>query len=115
MAQIETYQKELDSRFEPGNANGGILSGPDTGYRALLHGTEAVVPLPDGKNIPVELDTSKFDASMTALLDGIATPDPSASDRLAQLMEQSVELNGEILDTLKQGNKTSNRMVRVMS
>lgn len=32
---------------------GGIATGPDTGYSAVLHGTEAVVPLPDGKTIPV--------------------------------------------------------------
>jgi hypothetical protein len=108
-------QSKAQENKEPGNRTGGIVSGPDTGYRALLHGTEAVVPLPDGKNIPVTLDTSKFDASITALLDGIPKSDPSASDRLAQLMEQGIELNSEILDTLKQGNKTSNRMVRVMS
>ena len=26
-----------------------------SGYRPLLHGTEAVVPLPDGRSIPVEM------------------------------------------------------------
>ena len=36
-------------------AEGGIASGPRSGYHAILHGTEAVVPLPDGKNIPVAL------------------------------------------------------------
>ena len=36
-------------------ANGGILSGPKSGYNAMLHGTEAVVPLPDGKTIPVQM------------------------------------------------------------
>jgi len=34
-------------------ATGGILSGPTSGYTAMLHGNEAVVPLPDGKFIPV--------------------------------------------------------------
>jgi hypothetical protein len=34
-------------------ATGGILSGPTSGYTAMLHGNEAVVPLPDGKSIPV--------------------------------------------------------------
>jgi hypothetical protein len=34
-------------------ANGGILSGPKSGYTAMLHGNEAVVPLPDGRTIPV--------------------------------------------------------------
>ncbi len=34
-------------------ATGGIARGPRSGYPALLHGTEAVVPLPNGKDIPV--------------------------------------------------------------
>lgn len=41
--------------------DGGIATGPKSGYSAMLHGTEAVVPLPDGKTIPVvmpELTTS---------------------------------------------------------
>lgn len=36
-------------------ADGGIATGPKTGYAATLHGSEAVVPLPDGKTIPVEI------------------------------------------------------------
>jgi molecular chaperone GrpE (heat shock protein) len=35
---------------------GGIAEGPQSGYPALLHGPEAVVPLPDGRKIPVSLD-----------------------------------------------------------
>ena len=34
---------------------GGVFSGKDGGYPAVLHGTEAVVPLPNGNSIPVEL------------------------------------------------------------
>ena len=33
--------------------SGGISRGPESGYMATLHGTEAVVPLPDGSSIPV--------------------------------------------------------------
>jgi len=40
---------------EEGWRNGGISSGPNTGYMALMHGTEAHVPLPNGKSIPVEM------------------------------------------------------------
>ena len=36
-------------------ANGGISRGPNSGYAAVLHGSEAVVPLPDGNSIPVEI------------------------------------------------------------
>lgn len=39
----------------PTAALGGILGGPKNGYQAMLHGTEAVVPLPDGKTIPVQI------------------------------------------------------------
>ena len=33
--------------------DGGVFAGPKSGYAATLHGTEAVIPLPDGKTIPV--------------------------------------------------------------
>ena len=36
-------------------AGGGIARGRDAGYPAILHGTEAVVPLPNNKSIPVDL------------------------------------------------------------
>ena len=38
-----------------GYSQGGIASGSTSGYPAVLHGTEAVVPLPNGKSIPVEM------------------------------------------------------------
>jgi hypothetical protein len=38
-----------------GFSDGGIAKGPTSGYPVTLHGTEAVVPLPDGKTIPVAL------------------------------------------------------------
>ena len=38
-----------------GYSTGGVARGPDAGYPAILHGSEAVVPLPDGRNIPVDL------------------------------------------------------------
>tara|TARA_Y100000361_G_scaffold154332_1_gene179711 strand:- start:10594 stop:12213 length:1620 start_codon:yes stop_codon:yes gene_type:complete len=34
-------------------SSGGISRGPTSGYPVALHGTEAVVPLPDGRTIPV--------------------------------------------------------------
>ena len=39
----------------PGYAVGGVARGSDAGYPAILHGTEAVVPLPNGKSIPVDM------------------------------------------------------------
>lgn len=58
-------------------ANGGISSGPLGGYQAMLHGTEAVVPLPNGRSIPVEVqgasDQSSMMAQQIARLDEILT------------------------------------------
>ena len=39
-------------------AKGGVVSGPKSGYPAELHGTEAVVPLPDGRTIPVTIQSA---------------------------------------------------------
>ena len=39
----------------PGYSTGGVAKGSNDGHLAMLHGTEAVVPLPNGKSIPVEM------------------------------------------------------------
>jgi len=39
----------------PGYATGGVARGAQAGYPATLHGTEAIVPLPNGRSIPVEM------------------------------------------------------------
>jgi hypothetical protein len=38
-----------------GYSTGGIARGARSGYPAMLHGTEAIVPLPNGKSIPVHM------------------------------------------------------------
>jgi hypothetical protein len=69
-----------DTQSEAGNttnkkfAKGGIASGALSGYAATLHGTEAVVPLPDGNSIPVKLDSSSLNAALsehTSILNNI--------------------------------------------
>ena len=41
--------------IQTGYAGGGIARGPNSGYQATLHGTEAVVPLGNDRSIPVQL------------------------------------------------------------
>jgi hypothetical protein len=48
LVNVRTIEKQKFS-------SGGISSGPESGYDVELHGTEAVVPLPDGKSIPVQM------------------------------------------------------------
>jgi len=107
---VEGFQPNLQS-----NAKGGIAVGPISGYKALLHGIEAVVPLPDGKNIPVELMTDSFEEKLSAMISSLAKTDSSTDDRIPQLLSRMVALQEEMTNLQKSSNKTSNRMVRVMS
>jgi len=65
---IEPLIIRIDKLFPSptaGHARGGIASGPTSGYLDLLHGTEAIIPLPDGKNIPVQLSGVPAVADLT--------------------------------------------------
>jgi hypothetical protein len=75
-----------------GFSDGGVVSGPSSGYAVALHGTEAVVPLPDGKTIPVSLqgvgnmgggDTVSFNINVNG-----AKGDPK---EIAKLVGQEVQ------------------------
>ena len=66
---------------------GGISTGPNTGYQATLHGTEAVIPLPDGKTIPVTL--SGYNEMMTQQIGQL--------DELISIMRNQVDLSAKIL------------------
>jgi hypothetical protein len=67
---------------------GGILSGPKSGYQAMLHGTEAVVPLPNGRNIPVEV-RNQDSGMMSAQLDKL--------DELVRVMQNQLSISTKIL------------------
>lgn len=66
-------------------ADGGIASGPTSGYLAELHGTEAVVPLPNGNSIPVNLTTS----GMSRLLNSAIAIQETGADTAAQETTQN--------------------------
>ena len=46
-------------------AGGGIADGPNSGYTAMLHGREAVIPLPNGRSIPVDIGKGKMHTNNT--------------------------------------------------
>jgi hypothetical protein len=69
-------------------ANGGVLSGPTNGYRPNLtmHGTEAVVPLPDGRSIPVSSGDS-----------GIMSQQLAKLEELVSVMKTQVSISSKLL------------------
>ena len=71
-------------------ASGAILSGPTSGYRPNLtmHGTEAVVPLPDGRSIPVS-GGGESTSLMAAQLDKL--------DELVSVMKSQLSVSNKLL------------------
>jgi hypothetical protein len=77
----------------PSAATGGILSGPMGGYQAMLHGNEAVVPLPDGKTIPMKNKGNSGSKEQTALL----TMELEKLDSMLAVMQKQNDITNRIL------------------
>jgi hypothetical protein len=75
-------------------SDGGIASGPTSGYSATLHGTEAVVPLPNGKTIPVEM--AGFSTSLTDQT-SLMSQQLDKLDELVRVMQNQVSVSTKIL------------------
>jgi muramidase (phage lysozyme) len=76
-------------------ASGGIVSGPRGGYNATLHGTEAVVPLPEkGRGIPVNTESFKTLASDRV---GMFTEQLEKFENLMLAMQRHVDISNKIL------------------
>lgn len=69
--EVEIMKDKLKKTNEDKNIpefkDGGISKGPKSGYNAKLHGTEGIIPLPDGKKIPVVMDQSDLIKTMNEM------------------------------------------------
>ena len=105
-----------------GSANGNILKGPESGYKALLHGVEAVVPLPDGRTVPVELNgninsgLSREDRSILenmARIEDIISLKESVENQQRNLREMT-DLFARAVDVLGEQRDISREMLHVL-
>ena len=106
-------------------ARGGIAKGPDTGFAAMLHGTEAVVPLPDGKSLPVNLGLgAEFTKSMQQPLDNSddtakATQDPKIlalySDMFSKLDNGTRNMDQVVNNTMSKNADTMSLAMDLIS
>ena len=100
---------DAEGYSDPGFAMGGIASGPATGFRATLHGTEAIVPLSDNRSIPVQFD-SPLDSmpDMSSLASGsTATVMKQLEDLLTKLGTTSPDKGGIGTDITKKPGQTT--------
>ena len=79
-----------------GMAEGGITSGPTSGYQANLQGTNAVVPLPSGQQIPV--DMPEFNTNLTDQTQ-ILSQQLAKLDDLVRVMQTQVGVSTKILQS----------------
>ena len=75
----------------PEGRYGGIFEGPRTGYAAVMHGREAILPLPNGQSIPIAIDTEKIIESFSEALKRTSSSSTSSSgggtDLLSALLD----------------------------
>jgi tape measure domain-containing protein len=71
------------------NAVQDMMRGPGGGFQATLHPNEAVIPLPDGRSVPVDLSGTEMMQSMDRYLqEGGARPSASGGAQPAQVTQQ---------------------------
>mgnify|MGYP003349503388 CR=1 FL=1 len=70
-------------------SRGGIVNVPRSGQLVALHGKEAVVPLPNGKSIPIDM------SGLTTLLQqqcDLLAAQSSQYDRMISKMDESINI-----------------------
>ena len=78
-------------------ADGGIANGPSSGHLAMLHGREAVIPLPNGRAIPVEMQGGGMNNNNTNITINIddtgatSTMDTTGGAELGQAIQGVVQ------------------------
>ena len=95
-------QPNIDPYERAGKAKGGISDGPLSGYSEILHGREAVVPLPSGDKIPVEFKnaTASSEKSIQDLMSEIRHGNQTNNSKLEAIltaMQQNNKLTSGIL------------------
>lgn len=77
---------------------GGIASGPKSGYAAMLHGTEAVVPLAGGRSIPVEMTgmTDTMGQQVTMMGEQL-----NRFDTMIGLLQNNVDISRRLLSATR--------------
>jgi hypothetical protein len=96
-------------------AEGTVASGPQSGYPAILHGTEAIVPLGQGKNaIPVEFKNAMPTGATNSVVnvtinsDGSTQMDESEATQFGQAIQSAVQ--NEIAKQQRSGGMLDNTL-----
>jgi hypothetical protein len=100
-----------------GFSDGGIAVGSRSGYLAKLHGPEAVVPLPDGRTIPVKiqgLENSKMFDTLKSDMGNMMSQVRDVLAMVGQKMDNThmVSLMDEMVRVQKSSNDIQSKMLK---
>lgn len=95
-----------------GYADGGVATGPRSGYATVLHGTEAIVPLPDGRSIPVENRDSELAAPRAPVPVEIPGYE-SAMTRQVDAMSQQIARLDTLIGIMRDQTSISSKILQV--
>lgn len=99
-----------------GYATGGIAKGARGGYPVILHGTEAVVPLPNGKSIPVEVSGGGSNSQQNNVsVNVVMNNDGSATTDVEKNRKEASDLGRRISDAVQQELRNQKRVGGMLS
>lgn len=102
----------LDTTGLDGYASGGIATGPDSGYLAMLHGNEAIIPLNNGY-VPVQIQSNSSDdmKDVKRLLESILANGSGNNTFLIQIGSREIEdFTVKVLETNPEAHKQIRRV-----
>jgi hypothetical protein len=106
-----------------GYADGGISTGPKSGYKATLHGTEAIIPMLDGKTVSIELKNTGTSNDFSGITNSIQaksmmtslTSNSQSSNKQSE--DGAYTLLGKIetmINSIDQSNSTQDKLKMYM-
>jgi hypothetical protein len=105
-----------------GYADGGISTGPKSGYKATLHGTEAIIPMLDGKTVSIELKNTGTSNDFSGITNAIkaksmmtsattASQSSTGSEDSAYTLLDKIE---SMIASIDQSNSTQDKLKMYM-
>ena len=87
--------------YKKGYKDGGIADGPESGYTALLHGLEAIVPLANNRSIPVSFrDSAPMGMNSDAMFSDTLPKINESMTQQSQFLEQQLQKSEAMLQAL---------------
>jgi hypothetical protein len=83
-----------------GYRDGGIASGPESGYAALLHGMEAIVPLSGNRSIPVSFRDAKGPDIGSTIMGQELPRINEAMNRQSEMLQKQLEKSEAMIQAL---------------